>query len=388
MKTISLIMPVYNPPLENLRGMLAAIFASSDTDFELIAVNDGSTNGADAVLREWDGAHPGRMKIIGRENRGAGPSRNEGFLLASGKYIWFVDADDAMRPGCLGEVVSLMERHQAEHLLINFDAAKQGTNPPFPDTTGSAVREVPKDFAFANFYRAPWKRVLRRDFLARIGVSFCNARTGQEDQPETLRWTLETDRLLYTDAVFYRYFIVPTSLSNCGLGPDSIESGLQVCSLFRGLAKRFPEYRDWMMFFSCLAASDNIKRCTDALAWLSREPEPSDEARLRLESLRETYHRIAYGRREDRVLFNLYDRGRQTAFDEKRPEIENLRASIQKLRVQAESAGEELIRLQRRYGSQANVLAALRGSLSWRITAPLRTMAGLFARSKKHRDPT
>lgn len=295
MKAISLIMPVYNPPPDNLRGMLASIFASDGVDFELVAVNDGSTNGADAILREWDAAHPGRMKIIDRENRGAGPSRNEGFLAATGEYVWFVDADDGMRPGCLGEIVSLMEDNRAEHLLVNFDAAAQGSNPTFPDGAVSGVREVPKTFAFANFYRAPWKRVLRREFLSRIGVSFCNARTGQEDQAETLRWTLETDRLLYSDKVFYRYYIVPTSLSNCGHGPDEIESGLQVCSQFRELAERFSEHRDWMMFFSLLAASDNIKLCSDALARLSREADPPAEARARLESLREAYRHIAYG---------------------------------------------------------------------------------------------
>ena len=418
MKDISLVMPVYNPQPDILRGMLVSIFASDGVDFELVAVNDGSTNGADAILREWDAAHPGRMKILDRENRGAGPSRNEGFLAAEGKYVWFVDADDGMRPGCLGEIVSLMEENRAEHLLINFDAADPGTDPPYPEESGTGVREVLKTFAFSNFYRAPWKRVLRRDFLSRIGVSFCNARTGQEDQAETIRWTLETDRLLYSDKVFYRYFIVPTSLSNCGHGPDAIESGLQVCDLFRGLAERFSEHRDWMLFFSLLAASDNIKLCSDALARLSREKDPPADVRVRLESLRETYRRIAYGPQEDRVLFNLYDRGRRTAFDEKRPEIESLKTSVRQLRSRAETAEKasaakarrcaeleaalrkataraetadaknrkldsSVQRLRRRGESLERRLAAMQASLSWRVTAPLRAAAGVFTGKRR-----
>ena len=414
MKDISLVMPVYNPPPDILRGMLVSIFASDGVDFELVAVNDGSTNGADAILREWDAAHPGRMKILDRENRGAGPSRNEGFLAAEGKYVWFVDADDGMRPGCLGEIVSLMEENRAEHLLINFDAADPGTDPPYPEESGTGVREVLKTFAFSNFYRAPWKRVLRRDFLSRIGVSFCNARTGQEDQAETIRWTLETDRLLYSDKVFYRYFIVPTSLSNCGHGPDAIESGLQVCDLFRGLAERFSEHRDWMLFFSLLAASDNIKLCSDALARLSREKDPPADVRVRLESLRETYRRIAYGPQEDRVLFNLYDRGRKSAFDEKRSEIASLHESLRLLRNRAETAERDKQRIQthaetaekdkqriqtraeaaekdkQRFQTRAEAaerrLDAVLSSLSWRITAPLRALLSPFVRANKRRD--
>ena len=385
MKTVSFVMPVYNPPEDRLRGQLDSILSQTGADVELVAVDDGSTNGVLSVLREYEGRNPGRMKIVSRENRGAGPSRNEGFLAATGDYVWFVDCDDEIRPDCLGELVEIMEKTGADQLLLNSSVAKSGVREPFPDRPDASIREVSKAFAFANFYRAPWKRLLRRDFLARIGVSFCNVRTGQEDQPETARWLLESDRLFYANKGWYRYSGVPTSLSHSAPSPDALETGRLVNDLFRDLASEFPEHREWMDFFSYLAARQNFRACTDAIRKFAKDPSKA-EIVARYRSVREDYRRTLSALPEERTLVHLYDKGCRVGTSGAEaallPKIARLEETVGKLRRRAERAEAAAAAFRARAAAAAAARDAVRNSLSWRLTAPVRALLRPFAKKR------
>ena len=394
MRDISLIMPVFNPPEDGLGRMLASIARQSGVDFELVAVNDGSTDRTGDILRAWQASHPGRMTIIERENRGLGLSRNEAFLAATGRYVWFVDGDDEIRPDCLREIVATMDATGAEQLLLNFDVTASGIHAPFPERPDDGVRAVPKSFVFAYGFRTAWKRVLRRDFLSRIGVSFCDART-QEDLPETARWTLETDRLFYSDKVRYRYFIHPDSSCHRVLDSGTLASTLQIYDAFRSLADRYPAYRDWMVYSAQFAANESMAQCSIALEHLRRSGESATEEIERLERLRETFRGIVDCTPEDRPLFALFNRGRRKALDETEPKIRSLVSSEQAAWSEAaENARKarkleaDVRELRRRVERAEKRLAAVQSSLSWRITAPLRAVLAPFARAHKRTDPS
>ena len=66
---------------------------SYDGDYEVICVDDGSTDGSPAILEEYAGKND-KIKIIRQENRGLGGARNTGLRAARGRYVWFVDSDD------------------------------------------------------------------------------------------------------------------------------------------------------------------------------------------------------------------------------------------------------------------------------------------------------
>ena len=94
--TISVIVPVYNT--EFLVGRcIDSITAQTYPDWELILVDDGSTDGSLGVLREYE-SRDSRIKVIHQENAGPGLARNKGIQNASGDYIVFVDSDDVVKP--------------------------------------------------------------------------------------------------------------------------------------------------------------------------------------------------------------------------------------------------------------------------------------------------
>jgi glycosyltransferase involved in cell wall biosynthesis len=89
---ISIIIPVYNTE-KYLRECLDSVVNQTLRDIEILCVNDGSTDGSLAILREYE-AKDSRIKVIDKENEGVSIARNTGLELSIGEYILFVDSDD------------------------------------------------------------------------------------------------------------------------------------------------------------------------------------------------------------------------------------------------------------------------------------------------------
>jgi len=89
----SIIIPVYNVERYLSQCLDSVLNQSYDGDYEVICVDDGSTDGSPAILEEYAGKND-KIKIIRQENRGLGGARNTGLRAARGRYVWFVDSDD------------------------------------------------------------------------------------------------------------------------------------------------------------------------------------------------------------------------------------------------------------------------------------------------------
>ena len=93
---ISVLLPVYNAE-QFVREAVDSILAQSFADFELIALDDGSTDRSLSILREYEARDP-RVRIITRENRGLVASLNQLMAAARGSYLARMDADDVCMP--------------------------------------------------------------------------------------------------------------------------------------------------------------------------------------------------------------------------------------------------------------------------------------------------
>ena len=103
----SVVVPVYN--VEQYLGQcLESLQAQDYTDFEVICVNDGSTDGSRKILTEW-ATHSPQMRIIDRENGGLSAARNTGLKEAKGDYVVFVDSDDWVEPTMLSRLAAECE---------------------------------------------------------------------------------------------------------------------------------------------------------------------------------------------------------------------------------------------------------------------------------------
>lgn len=98
--TISVIIPIYNTG-SSAKKMIAKILRDQQTDLEVIAVDDGSTDDSLAKLRTL--SHP-RLKIYHQKNNGASSARNLGMLKAKGQYFIFIDSDDDISTSFITEL--------------------------------------------------------------------------------------------------------------------------------------------------------------------------------------------------------------------------------------------------------------------------------------------
>lgn len=105
----SVIMPAYNAG-RTLNDSAASVLAQECGDFELLIVDDGSTDETPAVLARLAEAD-GRVRVLTQENAGAGAARNAAAAVARGRYLALLDADDLYLPDYLGTMKAFIEAH-------------------------------------------------------------------------------------------------------------------------------------------------------------------------------------------------------------------------------------------------------------------------------------
>jgi glycosyltransferase involved in cell wall biosynthesis len=112
---VSIVIPLYNKA-PYVRRALDSIAAQTFPDFEVIVVDDGSTDDGARIVKEYGDP---RVRLISQANAGPGPARNAGIAQAQGEFTAFLDADDEWLPGYLEESVRLLEGFDPEVVSIS-----------------------------------------------------------------------------------------------------------------------------------------------------------------------------------------------------------------------------------------------------------------------------
>lgn len=169
---ISVIMPVYNVEMF-LKETIATLQKQTLKDFEVLFVDDGSTDGSQEILYHT-AASDGRFKVLRQQNGGAGAARNRGFEAAQGKYCIFLDSDDLFCPDLLEKLYDAAELHQADIATCNFSRFDEKGNVTY--RTGIHTEWLPRDIQVFNYQDCPnhimsvvnptpWNKLYRSDFI-------------------------------------------------------------------------------------------------------------------------------------------------------------------------------------------------------------------------------
>ncbi len=124
----SIIVPVYNTS-KTIRNCLNSILHQSLSDYEVIIINDGSSDNSEQICKEYTKKYS-NFKLYSFENQGVSISRKRGISLSSGKYIVFVDSDDTINTDLLKNIATMLLihpnldviRYQAN--IVNDDISK------------------------------------------------------------------------------------------------------------------------------------------------------------------------------------------------------------------------------------------------------------------------
>ncbi|MDD5861454.1 MAG: glycosyltransferase family 2 protein [Prevotella sp.] len=115
---ISIIMPVYNS--ENyLKEMIDSIILQSYSDWELLLIEDGSTDHSLEICNEYV-QKDRRISLIQQLNGGPGVARNTGIARAKGEYVYFADSDDWMESNMLESLLNVIKAYDADMVVTNY----------------------------------------------------------------------------------------------------------------------------------------------------------------------------------------------------------------------------------------------------------------------------
>ncbi len=115
---VSVIIPCYNTE-KYIRETLDSVLQQTFTDYEVICLDDGSTDHTLQILKEYQQNNP-KIQVMTGENHGISFQRNQGVRLASGKYIYYLDSDDLIEKNCLERAYQVAERDNLD--LLFFEA--------------------------------------------------------------------------------------------------------------------------------------------------------------------------------------------------------------------------------------------------------------------------
>ena len=102
----SVVIPLYNKA-NYIQSCLESVLKQTHKEFEVILVNDGSTDGSEAVVERFQDS---RIRLVHQENKGASAARNKGVSLAKHEWIALIDADDYWYPNHLEELQNTIEQ--------------------------------------------------------------------------------------------------------------------------------------------------------------------------------------------------------------------------------------------------------------------------------------
>jgi glycosyltransferase involved in cell wall biosynthesis len=119
MPTISVIVPVYNLE-EEVPKCILSILLQKFSDFEIIAIDDGSSDRSPKILDELAKKYKEQIRVFHTKNRGLSAARNFGLTKARGKYITFVDSDDYVDPEYLSQLYQAITDDEADIAVSGY----------------------------------------------------------------------------------------------------------------------------------------------------------------------------------------------------------------------------------------------------------------------------
>lgn len=119
---LSIIVPVYNMAAEGkLQFCMDSLVNQRISDYEIIAVDDASTDNSLEILREYEADYPQKVRVITySENRRQGGAKNEGLKAAVGEWIGFIDSDDWIAPDFYGKLLAKAEETGADMVGCDY----------------------------------------------------------------------------------------------------------------------------------------------------------------------------------------------------------------------------------------------------------------------------
>ena len=251
---VSVIVPVYNSE-KYLTEALNSLEEQTFKNFEVIIVNDGSTDNSEKIIKDFVNKNS-NFKLINQKNMGPGYAKNTGIRYSKGKYIAFLDSDDFFAPNFLEILYNLAVENKADIAYCNFNLYHTDTNfsvyMPFTAKSGVYSREkafarLISDFSLHHF---PWNKLYKKSLFTENNIEFFNM--FYEDIATCPKIFYFANKVVVTSKPLYYYRRHSESII-AKMTSDKINDFVKSLGITRNFLESMNEYQKYRLRFKWYA---------------------------------------------------------------------------------------------------------------------------------------
>lgn len=243
----SIIIPIHNTK-EFLCKCLDSIVSQTFYDFEIILIDDGSSDGSEKICDKYADIH-NNITVYHIPDSGVSKARNIGIKHAQGEWIAFIDSDDYVEKNWLEVVSMTIKKYKAElyiwgNYLENNNYQKEFT-PQHINTTSST------DFILSGIYRHnAWLYLFSNERIKKYNCEFPEGIKRSEDQCFLLQYLSHNPTILPICQPFYHYVRHTDSVTCSPYTIDDVGDNLRVATIFAEYAKKYENIDKNFIFYS------------------------------------------------------------------------------------------------------------------------------------------
>ena len=243
---ISIIIPCYNTE-KYLDKCIESIMNQTYQNFEIILVDDCSTDGTWDLINKYTKKNAKIRSIKNRKNSGAGFSRNAAIKIAEYDYISFIDSDDYIQDNFYESLYNNMIKNNADVSVCDINVRYE--NGKYPDVRSQACTEIDDKLSYINngLAASPCNKLFKKEFLIKYPFA---ENIMNEDIPTVLAILMSAKKITYANDTFYNYIQRISSVQNSILSDKRLDlfKALDLLESRISINKRTKKYWDAIIY--------------------------------------------------------------------------------------------------------------------------------------------
>lgn len=268
MTKISVIMPVYNGS-EWLRESIDSVINQTFKDFELICVDDSSTDNSVEILQEYH-QKDNRVKYFTKKNEGPGAALNAGIEIAQGEYLCFIDQDDKYSENYLKIMLNIIEKTKCNLCECNayFWEDNNVKRIPYPQVKVknniADISSCKNKKPFSGHYFPQWTKIINKKFWSQNNINFPDRRNKAHDVPVHYKLIGLCDKIAYVEQCLYYHRVHSNQISyNFDTGLYYFMSVKEVLLWLKNYTnnkykRKIKNFLKYLIFYSAAAAQEEF----------------------------------------------------------------------------------------------------------------------------------
>lgn len=200
---LSFIIPVYNTS-QYITKCIDSILNQEIHNYEIIIVNDGSTDNSLQVLQKY--IEYQQITIISKPNGGVSSARNKGIEICKGDYIFFVDSDDYIESHSLINILNILQKEKPDLLRFSSNIIV-GNNKKTESTKLNGYKSTDKLYNSSRFYPVLWGYIFKTNIIKNYRLFFNESLKYSEDSNFIFKYLNYTNKIYFSNHITYNYIV-------------------------------------------------------------------------------------------------------------------------------------------------------------------------------------